>query len=86
MSWLDLAACRGEDPELFFPVGNDGPALIQQALAITVCRRCPALIQCRTWALAAGETAGVWGGLTADERRAARTRWSVPRPAYPEAV
>jgi hypothetical protein len=42
MDWRDRAACRDEDPELHFPVGVSGPALLQIAEAKTVCRRCRA--------------------------------------------
>ena len=42
MDWRGHAACRDEYPELFFPVGTSGPALLQIAEAKTVCRRCPA--------------------------------------------
>ena len=76
MDWRSRAACRTEEPELFFPVGSRGPALVQQALAKSVCRRCPVMIQCRTWALATGQAAGVWGGMSEGER-AALTRHRV---------
>ena len=61
-----------EEPELFFPVGTSGPALVQLARAKSVCRRCPVLLQCRTWALTTGQGSGVWGGLSEDERCAKR--------------
>src|SRR5258708_4026099 len=40
MDWRHRALCRDEDPELFFPIGNTGPALLQIEEARTVCRRC----------------------------------------------
>jgi WhiB family redox-sensing transcriptional regulator len=72
MDWRFRAACRRSDPELFFPVGNSGPALVQLADAKSVCRRCPVLIECRTWALESGQNIGVWGGMSAAELRAKR--------------
>src|SRR5690625_3077115 len=41
MDWRHDAACRDEDPELFFPIGNFGPALIQIEEAKADCQRCP---------------------------------------------
>src|SRR2546423_4068502 len=72
--WRHRAACRDEDPELFFPVGNSGPALAQIAEAKSVCRRCPVTTECLTWALDSGQDAGVWGGMSEDERRALKRR------------
>src|SRR5262245_52194785 len=43
MEWLRHAACVGEDPELFFPVGSTGPYLVETAAAKRVCRRCPVM-------------------------------------------
>ncbi|MDR1999539.1 MAG: WhiB family transcriptional regulator, partial [Frankiaceae bacterium] len=40
MDWRHRAVCRDEDPELFFPIGNTGPALVQIEQAKAVCRRC----------------------------------------------
>lgn len=74
MDWRDRAVCRDYDPELFFPVGTTGPALLQIAEAKAVCATCPVAAQCLAWAMDAGPMAefGVWGGLSEDERRALR--------------
>jgi WhiB family redox-sensing transcriptional regulator len=72
--WLHRAACRDEDPELFFPVGTSGPALLQVTEAKTVCRRCPVQTECLDWALETGQDDGVWGGMSEDERRALSRR------------
>lgn len=74
MDWRHKAACKSEDPELFFPVGDTGPALLQIAEAKAVCRRCPVQAQCLNWALTSGQDFGVWGGLSETERRAVRQR------------
>ena len=41
MDWRHRALCRDEDPELFFPIGTTGPAVVQIEQAKAVCRRCP---------------------------------------------
>ena len=74
MDWRDRAACKDEDPELFFPIGTTGPAIAQTAEAKAVCARCPVTEPCLEWALGSGQEAGVWGGLSEDERRALRRR------------
>jgi len=74
MDWRHRAACRDEDPELFFPIGNTGPALLQIEDAKAVCRRCPVTASCLTWAIESGQDAGVWGGMSEDERRAIKRR------------
>ncbi|GAA1013526.1 transcription factor WhiB [Streptomyces sp. F-3] len=73
-NWRERGACRFEDPELFFPVGEGGLSLLQIEQARAVCRRCPVLHECRAWALRNREYDGVWGGMTAQERRAATVR------------
>jgi WhiB family redox-sensing transcriptional regulator len=72
--WRHRAACRDEDPELFFPIGNSGPALLQIEDAKDVCRRCDVIDQCLQWALESGQDVGVWGGMSEDERRALKRR------------
>ncbi|GAA2604304.1 WhiB family transcriptional regulator [Streptomyces tubercidicus] len=74
MDWRHDAVCREADPELFFPVGNTGPALLQIEEAKAVCRRCPVMGQCLQWALETRQDTGVWGGMSEDERRAMRRR------------
>ena len=74
MDWRHRAACRDEDPELFFPIRTTGPALMQVEDAKAVCRRCDVVESCLTWALDNGQDAGVWGGLAEDERRSLKRR------------
>ena len=74
MDWRHRAACRDVDPELFFPIGNTGPALLQIEEAKQVCRRCAVTEACLSWALGSGQDSGVWGGLSEDERRALKRR------------
>jgi len=74
MDWRHQSACRDEDPELFFPVGNTGPAITQIEEAKKVCNRCIVKDSCLAWALESGQDAGVWGGLSEDERRALKRR------------
>ena len=77
MDWRHKAACLDEDPELFFPIGNTGPALLQIEEAKQVCRRCDVRDACLQWALQLGVDDGVFGGLDARERRA--VRWTATR-------
>lgn len=79
MSWQDRAACRYEDPELFFPTGHAGPAKLQVRKAKRVCTACPVRQQCLDYALDVGEGNGVWGGASEDERRTMKRRSSRER-------
>ncbi|GGJ29609.1 WhiB family transcriptional regulator [Streptomyces brasiliensis] len=67
--WRDLAACRDEDPDLFFPISDTGRSLAQTRRAKSVCHRCPVREPCLRWALRTGQAAGIWGGTTEAERR-----------------
>lgn len=68
------AACRDQDPELFFPLGTGEPAAQQAEAAKAVCARCALVEPCLDVALAAGITDGIWGGRTERERRAIARR------------
>ena len=69
MDWRDAAACLNEDPDLFFPTGATGPIGREIEQAKTVCRGCGVRNACLHWALAERQLAGIWGGLTEEERR-----------------
>lgn len=65
MDWRHEAACKTTDPETFFPLS---PAGVEAAKDI--CRGgCPVREQCLAYALSTGQDAGVWGGLTEEQRR-----------------
>ena len=83
MTWRDRAACLEEDPELFFPVGNTGPALLQIEKARAVSHRCDVAQICLNWAVQSGQQDGVWGGQSEDERRAQKRRDARARRADP---
>lgn len=74
MDWQHRAECKEEDPELFFPVGKGRSAMIQADEAKVICYRCPVSRRCLAWALETGQDAGVWGGMSEDERRDLRRR------------
>jgi len=70
--WRTGAACRDTDPDLFFPVGQTGPAIKHIANAKAVCNTCAVKRECLEYALMTNQDAGIWGGLTEDERRKIR--------------
>ncbi len=54
--------------------GTPARRLLQIAEAKAVCERCPVISECLTWALETGQDAGVWGGMSEDERRSLKRR------------
>ncbi len=68
--WRLAAACRGEDPSIFFhPEGERGAMkMARDNAAKAVCARCPVVKQCAAHALSVREPYGVWGGLTEEDR------------------
>lgn len=79
LDWRAAAACRDVDPELFFPTAMSGAALVAaERRALSVCRVCPVVAACRSWAIVE-QPHGIAGGTTEDERR--RARRVMPRRA-----
>jgi WhiB family transcriptional regulator, redox-sensing transcriptional regulator len=73
-NWRASSSCKDEDPELFFPIGTTGPALLQIEEAKAVCRRCPVMERCLQWAMESGQEQGVWGGTDENDRRRMKRR------------
>ena len=69
--WRTLAACRGLDPDLFFPERGDS---FTARNAQAVCATCPVAEQCLEFAIEVGETEGIWGGLSGRQMRQERRR------------
>lgn len=69
--WRDLAACNGENPEIFFK-GH------MEKHALKVCATCPVIRECRTlidhmeYGVADQYNYGVWAGETVKQRLARR--------------
>jgi WhiB family redox-sensing transcriptional regulator len=74
--WHSNAACRRDEAGLFFAPSKEPTAarLAREERAKQVCGRCPVLLECREHALLQPEPYGVWGGLTAAERRVVLAR------------
>lgn len=73
-NWRRQATCRDTDPDLFFPVGTTGYALVQIDRAKQVCGECPVKVDCLDYALETNQDAGIWGGTSEEERRGLRRR------------
>jgi WhiB family redox-sensing transcriptional regulator len=64
LSWRRRAACRGIEPEIFYPVSEE-----EAEEAKAVCAQCEVRQACLEFALNNRERDGVWGGATERERR-----------------
>jgi WhiB family redox-sensing transcriptional regulator len=64
LSWRQKAACRGLDPEIFYPASED-----DAEPAKAVCSSCPVRMPCLEYALNNREHDGIWGGASEKERR-----------------
>lgn len=68
---MDGAACRGTDTGLFFPERGDGA--VPETIA-ALCRACPVLVDCRSYAMRRWSEQGIWAGMTHEERKNLKRR------------
>jgi WhiB family redox-sensing transcriptional regulator len=69
-AWREQAACRGENPELWFPATTGTSK--QRAHAVAICKQCPVRAQCLTYAVTRPELHGIWGGVSEKRRQGMR--------------
>jgi len=79
--WRKQALCRDTDPELFFPIGTTGQALLQIEEAKVVCDQCAVRGACLEFAIETNQDCGIWGGTSEDERRQIRRQMAAERRA-----
>ena len=87
-TWVRHSACRGVDPSVFYPEGVVGNrpkdhdpvvdprsvADMQDHIKTKYCTGCVVQRSCREYAIATGQTKGVWGGLNEFELKLAVRR------------
>ncbi len=76
-SWMEQAACAGENVNTFFPDMPNSRALAAKA----ICKTCPVVDQCLQHALVNNEQ-GVWGNKTENERKKLRRKLGIEKPRY----
>ncbi|MFX1758267.1 MULTISPECIES: WhiB family transcriptional regulator [Rhodococcus] len=74
--WQSRALCRFYGAEMFFApeVETRGARARREQLACSICMSCSVRGECGDYALAAGETHGIWGAMTEHARRRAVNR------------
>lgn len=83
--WRAAGACLHADPDLFFPIAVGTASASQVTAALRICDGCQVRQQCLDFAMQTGETHGVWGGTTPEDRiRARRSRGRRARQTWQE--
>lgn len=70
--WQRHGNCAGMDTSIFFLPDGKGHANTlrkRERIAKDICEGCPVVVECLEHALRVPERHGVWGGLSADERK-----------------
>lgn len=69
--WRDRAACRGTNPDIFYP-SDSSPEGAEMARRI--CDSCTVREPCLAYALATNQTDGIWAGTSDRQRRRIRSQ------------
>lgn len=69
LEWQELARCREVDAEIFWPATGENTIPAKK-----VCFGCEVRRDCLDHAMRHNEPGGIWGGMTANERKELRRR------------
>lgn len=61
--WMDSAACRGADPNLFYR-SEKTDTIVSKRVIETYCNHCVVKFECLAAAFDNDEHSGIWGGTT----------------------
>jgi WhiB family redox-sensing transcriptional regulator len=70
-AWQDQASCKGAPTDWFYPEGAE-----VNAEALYLCEKCPVIDECRDHGVIYEEW-GIWGGLSASQRRRVRKEFNI---------
>ena len=70
MDWADKAACKHTPSEIFYPDGSDKETdNHREAVAKSICKKCPVAAECLMHAIEKEENYGIWGSFAPKDRR-----------------
>lgn len=61
-AWIKWAGCKGADTSIFFADKEQDSFRERQKAAEAICKNCPVIVECATYALENNEAQGTWGG------------------------
>jgi WhiB family redox-sensing transcriptional regulator len=85
LSWQENGNCRNHPTDLFYPEMATRDGQLKARHAVSICRTCDVVSQCRSYAIE-NESFGIWGGMTEGERLKHRRTNSIavrfPNPLH----
>jgi hypothetical protein len=69
--------CAEVGPDLFYPEDYEGDGKVELRIqARRICQGCSHIVECAEWGIQ-NEKHGIWGGLTAHERKVIRRQRNI---------